>query len=38
LSLANFDQALEDVIPEDLLSEPADGGVMDACADLHDVG
>jgi hypothetical protein len=38
LSLANFDQALKDVIPEDLLSEPADGGVMDACTDLHDVG
>jgi hypothetical protein len=38
LSLANFDQALEDVIPEDLLSEPVGGGVMDACADLHDVG
>jgi hypothetical protein len=37
LSLANFDQALEDVIPEDLLSEPTDGGAMDACADLHDV-
>jgi hypothetical protein len=37
LSLANFDQALENVIPEDLLFEPTDGGVMDACADLHDV-
>ena len=38
LSLANFDQALEDVIPEDLLSKLTDGGVMDACAHLHDVG
>jgi hypothetical protein len=26
------------VIPEHLQSEPSDGGVMDACADLHDVG
>jgi hypothetical protein len=29
LSLANFDQTLEDMVPEDLLSEPADGGAMD---------
>jgi hypothetical protein len=28
LSLANFDQTLEDMVPEDLLSEPADGGAM----------
>jgi hypothetical protein len=27
LSLANFDQTLEDMVPEDLLSEPADDGV-----------
>jgi hypothetical protein len=33
LSLANFDQALEDMVPEDLLSEPADGGMMDVCTD-----
>jgi hypothetical protein len=38
LSLANFDQTLEDMVPEDLLSEPADGGMMDACADVPDVG
>jgi hypothetical protein len=38
LSLANFDQALEDVIPEDLLSEPTDGGMMDVCSDIPDVG
>jgi hypothetical protein len=38
LSLANFDQALEDVVPEDLLSEPTDGGMMDVCSDLPDVG
>jgi hypothetical protein len=38
LSLANFDQTLEDMVPEDLLSEPADGGVMDVCADVPDAG
>jgi hypothetical protein len=36
LSLANFDQTLEDMVPEDLLSEPADGGMMDICADVPD--
>jgi hypothetical protein len=38
LSLANFDQTLEDMIPENLLSEPADGGVMEVCADVLDAG
>jgi hypothetical protein len=38
LSLANFDQALEDMVPEDLLSEPTDGGMMDVCTDILDVG
>jgi hypothetical protein len=38
LSLANFDQTLEDMVSEDLLSEPADGGAMDVCADVPDVG
>jgi hypothetical protein len=38
LSLVNFDQALEDVVPEDLLSEPTDGGMMDVCTDMPDVG
>jgi hypothetical protein len=38
LSIANFDQALEDVVPEDLLSEPADGDMMDVCSDIPDVG
>jgi hypothetical protein len=38
LSLANFDQALEDVVPEDLLSEPTDSGMMDVCSDVPDVG
>jgi hypothetical protein len=36
LSLANFDQTLEDMVPEDLLSEPADGDAMDVCADVFD--
>jgi hypothetical protein len=34
LSIANFDQALEDVDPEDLLLEPADGDMMDVCSDI----
>jgi hypothetical protein len=38
LSLANFDQALEDVVHEILLSEPMDGGMMDVCSDIPDVG
>jgi hypothetical protein len=36
LSLANFDQTLKDMVPEDLLSEPADGGMMEVCADVPD--
>jgi hypothetical protein len=38
LSLANFDQTLEDMVPEDLLSEPADDGATDVCADVLDAG
>jgi hypothetical protein len=38
LPLANFDQTLKDMIPEDLLSEPVDGGMMEVCADVPDVG
>jgi hypothetical protein len=38
LSLANFDQTLEDMVLEDLLSEPADGGAMDVCVDVLDAG
>jgi hypothetical protein len=38
LSLANFDQTLEDMVPEDLLSEPADGGMMEVCTDVPDAG
>jgi hypothetical protein len=38
LLLANFDQTLEDMVPEDLLSEPADGGMMDICAGVPNAG
>jgi hypothetical protein len=38
LSIANFDQALEDMVPKDLLSEPTNGGMMDVCADIPAVG
>jgi hypothetical protein len=38
LSLANFAQTLEDMVPEDLLSEPVDDGAMEACADVPDAG
>jgi hypothetical protein len=38
LSLENFDQTLEDMVPEDLLFEPTDGGMMEVCADVPDVG
>jgi hypothetical protein len=38
LSLANFDQTLEDMVPEDLLSELEDGDAMDVCADVLDAG
>jgi hypothetical protein len=34
LYLANFDQTLEDMVPKDLLSEPADDGTMEVCADV----
>jgi hypothetical protein len=38
LSITDFDQTLEDVIPEDMLSEPTDGDMMDVCSDIPDVG
>jgi hypothetical protein len=38
LSIANFDQALEDVVPEDMLSEPTNGDMMDIFSDIPDVG
>ena len=38
LSITDFDQALEDVIPEDMLLEPTDGDMMDVCSDIPNVG
>jgi hypothetical protein len=38
LSITNFDQTLEDVIPEDMLPEPTDGDMVDVCSDIPDVG
>jgi hypothetical protein len=38
LSIANFDQALGDVVPEDKLLEPTDGDMMDVCSNTPDVG
>jgi hypothetical protein len=38
LSLENFDRTLEDMVPKDLLSKPADGGLMEICADVPDAG
>jgi hypothetical protein len=34
----NFDQALKDVVPKDLLFEPTDGDMMDVCYNIPDVG
>jgi hypothetical protein len=38
LSITDFDQALEDVVPEDMLSEPTVGDMMDVCSEIPDVG
>jgi hypothetical protein len=38
LSITYFDQALEDVIPEDMLSEPTAGDMMDVCSEIPDAG
>jgi hypothetical protein len=38
LSLANFDQTLEDMVPEDLLSEPVDDDATEACGAVPDAG
>jgi hypothetical protein len=38
LSITDFDQALEDVVPEDMLSEPTAGDMMDVCSEIPDVG
>jgi hypothetical protein len=38
LSIEDFDQALEDVVPEDMLSEPTVGDMMDVCSKIPYVG
>jgi hypothetical protein len=38
LSLANFDQTLEDMVPEDLLSELVDDNATETCAVVPDAG
>jgi hypothetical protein len=38
LSMANFDQALEDMVPENLLLEPADVDATETCAGVPDAG
>jgi hypothetical protein len=38
LSITNFDQALEEVIPEDMMSEPTTDDVMVVCSDVPDGG
>jgi hypothetical protein len=38
LSMANFDQALEDMVPENLLLEPADVDATETCAAVPDAG
>jgi hypothetical protein len=36
LSITDFDRALEDVVPKDMLSEPTDGDMMDLCSEIPD--
>jgi hypothetical protein len=38
ISLADFDQTLEDMVPEDLLSGPVDDDVAEACGAVPDAG
>jgi hypothetical protein len=38
LSITDFDQALEDVVPEDMLSEPTADDMMDVCSKIPDMG
>jgi hypothetical protein len=38
LSITDFDQALEDVIPEDMLLEPTVDDMMNVCSNAPDVG
>jgi hypothetical protein len=38
LSISDFDQALEEVVPEDMLSEPTTDDMMDVCSEVPDIG
>jgi hypothetical protein len=38
VSITNFDQALEDVVAEDMLSEPTANDMMDVCSEIPDMG
>jgi hypothetical protein len=38
LSITDFDQALEDVVPKDMMSEPTVGDVMDVYSEIPNVG
>jgi hypothetical protein len=38
LSITDFDQALEDVVPEDMLSEPTADDMMDVCSEILNMG
>jgi hypothetical protein len=38
LSVTDFDQALEDVVPEDMLSEPTADDMMVVCSEILDMG
>jgi hypothetical protein len=38
LSISDFDQALEEVVPKDMLSEPTANDVMVVCSEVLDVG
>jgi hypothetical protein len=38
LSISDFDQALEEVVPEDILSEPLEGEIPTICSEVPDGG
>jgi hypothetical protein len=38
LSISDFDQALEEVVPKDMLSEPTADDMMAVCSEIPDVG
>jgi hypothetical protein len=38
LSISDFDQALEEVVPEDMLSEPSADDMMPVCSEIPDMG